>query len=75
MRDLILFAGGAYLVYKGISELRDLLALKEQKEEAATGVEGGKRIVTSFLLAAERYVQLRGVQACERKRASRYYRH
>ena len=44
VRDLILLAGGAYLIYKGIAELRDLLALKEQKEEAETGIQGGKRI-------------------------------
>ena len=44
VRDLILLIGGAYLIYKGVSELRDMLALKEQKEEAETGVVGGKRI-------------------------------
>ena len=44
VRDLILLVGGIYLVYKGARELLELMALKEQKEEAATGVEGGKRI-------------------------------
>ena len=44
VRDLILFAGGAYLIYKGLIELRDLLALKELKEEHETGIEGGKRL-------------------------------
>ena len=44
VRDLILLVGGAYLIYKGIAELRDLLALKEQKEEAETGIAGGRRI-------------------------------
>ena len=44
VRDLILFAGGIYLIYKGIDELRSLLALKDLREEAETGVEGGKRI-------------------------------
>lgn len=44
VRDLILLLGGAYLIYKGIVELRDLLALKELKEERETGIEGGKRL-------------------------------
>ena len=44
VRDLILFAGGGYLIFKGIAELRDLLALKELREEVETGVRGGKRI-------------------------------
>ena len=44
VRDLILLIGGAYLIYKGLRELLDMLALKEQKEEADTGVIGGKRI-------------------------------
>jgi len=44
VRDLILFAGGTYLIYKGIAELRDLLALKELREEAESGVQGGRRI-------------------------------
>ena len=44
VRDLILLVGGAYLIYKGIAELRDLLMLKEEKEEAESGVHGGKRI-------------------------------
>ena len=44
VRDIILLLGGAYLIYKGIAELRGLLALKELKEEHETGVEGGKRI-------------------------------
>ena len=44
VRDLILLIGGAYLVYKGYAELRDLLSLKEQKEEHETGVAGGKRL-------------------------------
>lgn len=32
VRDIILFAGGAYLIYKGIAELRSMLALTELKE-------------------------------------------
>lgn len=36
VRDIILFAGGAYLIYKGIAELRAMLALKEIKEEQAS---------------------------------------
>ena len=31
VRDLVLFFGGAYLIYKGIAELRDVLALTEEK--------------------------------------------
>ena len=31
VRDLVLLAGGAYLIYKGIDELRDVLALTEEK--------------------------------------------
>lgn len=33
VRDLVLLAGGAYLIYKGISELRGMLALEEEKAE------------------------------------------
>lgn len=33
VRDLVLLAGGAYLIYKGISELRDVLHLTELKAE------------------------------------------
>ena len=44
VRDLILLVGGAYLVYKGCAELRDLLALREEKEEHETGIAGGKRL-------------------------------
>lgn len=35
VRDLVLFCGGAYLIYKGITETRDVLHLTEQK--AASG--------------------------------------
>ena len=44
VRDLILLVGGAYLIYKGLIELRDLLALKELREEVGSGAQGGKRI-------------------------------
>lgn len=33
MRDLVLLAGGIYLIYKGIAELRDLMNLTELKAE------------------------------------------
>ena len=33
VRDLVLFTGGAYLIYKGIIELRDVLRLTEIKAE------------------------------------------
>ena len=35
IRDIVLFVGGAYLVYKGIKELVDMLGLKELREEIA----------------------------------------
>ena len=44
VRDLILLIGGLYLIYKGVSELRSTINLKDLEEEAATGQEGGKRI-------------------------------
>lgn len=33
IRDLVMLAGGAYLIYKGCTELRDMLALNEVKAE------------------------------------------
>lgn len=33
VRDIVLLAGGIYLIYKGIAELRSVLALTEEKEE------------------------------------------
>jgi len=44
VRDLILFLGGIYLIYKGISELKDTIGLEDIKHEAKTGQAGGKRI-------------------------------
>lgn len=44
IRDIILLLGGLYLIYKGVSELRDMLLLKDLKEEKETGIAGGKRI-------------------------------
>ena len=35
LRDLIMLVGGGYLIYKGISELRGVLALEEVKAEAS----------------------------------------
>lgn len=35
VRDIVLFAGGAYLVYKGIVELRSVLGLVEEREAYA----------------------------------------
>ena len=35
LRDLIMLVGGGYLIYKGISELRSVLALDEVKAEAS----------------------------------------
>lgn len=44
VRDLILFLGGAYLIYKGISELKGTIGLEDIEHEAKTGEVGGKRI-------------------------------
>ncbi len=44
VRDLVLLFGGAYLIYKGVSELRDVLALTEEKAEAAGAGENKHRI-------------------------------
>ena len=44
VRDIILFVGGAYLVYKGISELVGTVRLDDLKEDPQTGEAGGKRI-------------------------------
>lgn len=44
VRDLILLLGGAYLIYKGISELISIISLKEEKEQAETGSQDGSRI-------------------------------
>ena len=44
VRDLVLLVGGAYLVYKGVSELRGMMRLDDLKEEEKTGKPGGKRI-------------------------------
>ncbi len=46
VRDLVLFLGGGYLIYKGIAELRDVLALTEEKAEAGEedGGAGKRRI-------------------------------
>lgn len=44
VRDIVLFVGGAYLIFKGVSELVSTIGLKEAKEEARTGKPAGKRI-------------------------------
>lgn len=44
VRDLVLLLGGAYLIYKGLSELIGTVNLSDLKEEAVTGQEGGRRI-------------------------------
>ena len=36
IRDFVLLVGGAYLIFKGISELRDTLNLVEEKTEGDT---------------------------------------
>ena len=44
VRDIILFLGGVYLIYKGISELKGTIGLEDIEHEAETGESGGKRI-------------------------------
>ncbi len=44
VRDLVLFFGGAYLIYKGIAELRDVLALTEEKAALSEEHASGHRI-------------------------------
>lgn len=39
-RDVVLIVGGGYLIYKGISEVRGMLSLREERAEAG---EGGKK--------------------------------
>jgi predicted tellurium resistance membrane protein TerC len=43
-KGVILLAGGVYLVYKGLTELRDMLALKEERADAAEGGQGRQTI-------------------------------
>ena len=44
VRDLILLIGGAYLIYKGVSELVGTVRLDDLKVNSETGEAGGKRI-------------------------------
>ena len=44
VRDIILLAGGVYLIYKGVSELVGTVTLKDLEEDPETGEAGGKRI-------------------------------
>ena len=44
IRDIILLVGGAYLIYKGISEVLGILSLEEEKSEAETGTKRGREI-------------------------------
>ena len=44
IRDIILFVGGAYLIYKGLTELVGTVKLADLQEDAETGEVGGKRI-------------------------------
>lgn len=42
VRDLILFLGGAYLIYKGIVEVRSILSLDEERDQLEHEVHGEK---------------------------------
>lgn len=44
VRDIVLFAGGMYLIYKGVSELHGTIGIEGVKEEERTGKPAGKRI-------------------------------
>lgn len=44
VRDIVLLLGGAYLIYKGIAELRDVLALSEEKAESSDDPKARKTI-------------------------------
>ena len=46
MRDIVLFAGGVYLIYKGISELRSVLSLSAEKAQAAGEREMHKHLIS-----------------------------
>lgn len=44
VRDLVLFIGGAYLIYKGFEEIIEMMSLKELKEESEVESSGPKTI-------------------------------
>lgn len=44
IRDIVLFAGGVYLIYKGVTELHSTISIESVKEEERTGRPAGKRI-------------------------------
>lgn len=44
VRDLVLLAGGVYLIYKGLAEIRGMLALEEEKAEQSEGHAAARRI-------------------------------
>lgn len=44
VRDLVLGLGGLYLIFKGVSEVRSVLSLDEEREELENGPAGLKRI-------------------------------
>ncbi len=42
VRDIVLFVGGAYLIYKGIVELKDMLSLEDEKVQASSNPDARK---------------------------------
>lgn len=42
VRDIILIVGGAYLIYKGVSEVRGVLNLDEERAQAAAAAKASK---------------------------------
>ena len=42
VRDIVLFVGGAYLIYKGVVELLDMMALKDEKVETSSNPNARK---------------------------------
>lgn len=51
VRDLVLFLGGLYLIYKGISELLDVLRLTEEKEGQGDDAKSRKPISLAGAIA------------------------
>ncbi|GAB7140762.1 TerC family protein [Deferribacterales bacterium RsTz2092] len=43
VRDLVMLAGGAFLIYKGLSELRNLTSVEEDREQP--DIKGGKYLL------------------------------
>ena len=76
VRDLVMFCGGSYLIYKGISEVKSTLALTEERakedkkvHEQAHTMTLPQAVATASLTVAEIIAKLKGVMATEIGRA------